>query len=77
VAAALVGSVLASKEILGLEPGAFAMLAMSVLVLLLGVPVAARLGGSPTVVFRRTGLVYGALMLVLLFGTFLIVKQTT
>ncbi len=77
MSAALAGPVLAAgKEILGIESGGFVMIVVSLVALLLGVPIAARLGNSDTTVFRRTGVVYGAFMLVLLFGAFLIVKQT-
>lgn len=75
MSAALAVPVLAADEILGLEPGGFAMIVVSVVVLLLGVPIAARLGNSTTTVFRRTSVVYGALMLIVLFGAFLIIKQ--
>lgn len=70
-------AVLAAKEILGVEPAGFAMIVASLAVLLLGVPVAARLGNANTGVFRRTGILYGGVLLVILFGTFLIVKQTS
>ena len=74
--AVLAAPVLAAEEILGVEPGGFAMLAVSVVVLLLGIPVAARLGKHETVVFRRTSVVYGVLLLAVLAGAFLLVKQT-
>lgn len=76
MSAALGGPVLAAGKILGIETGGFVMIVVSLAVLLLGVPIAARLGNSGTTVFRRTGVVYGAVMLILLFGAFLIVKQT-
>jgi hypothetical protein len=75
VTAVLAAPVLAADQILGVERGGFIMIVVSLLVLLLGVPIAARLGKSETAVFRRTGVVYGALMLAVLFGAFLIVKQ--
>lgn len=68
-------AVLAATEILGVEPGGFTMLVVSVVVLLLGVPVAARLGNSDTGVFRRTSALYGAVLVGILFCTFLILKQ--
>lgn len=73
--AALAGPVLAAEEIMGIESGGFVMMAVSLVVLLLGVPVAARLGNSSTAVFRRTSALYGVVLVGILAGAFLIVKQ--
>lgn len=73
--AVLAAPVLAAEEILGIESGGFIMMVVSLVVLLLGVPVAARLGNSSTAVFRRMSVVYGVVMLAVLFGAFYIVKE--
>lgn len=64
---------MAAKEILGVEAGGFAMLVASVAVLALSVPIAARLGRQSEAVFRRSSFFWGATMLVVLFGTVLII----
>lgn len=71
----LAGPVLAAEEILGVESGGFIMLVVSVVVLILGMPVAARLGNAPTAVFRRTSIVYGVLLVGVLAGAFYVVKE--
>ena len=73
--AVLAAPVLAAEEIMGVESAGFIMLVVSVVVLLLAVPVAARLGNSQTEVFKRTSIVYGVLILGVLMGAFLLVKQ--
>ncbi len=65
---------MAVKEILGVETSGFVVLVVSAVVLLLGLPAAARVGGQQTGAFRRTGILYGVLLLALLFGTVFIVK---
>lgn len=73
--AVLAAPVQAAEEILGIESGGFIMLVVSLLVLLLAVPAAARLGNASTAVFRRTSTVYAALLLGVLFGAFYLVKE--
>jgi uncharacterized membrane protein len=63
----------AAKEILTVEPGGFAMLVVSLVVLVLGVPVAARLGRHDTAVFKRTSVLWGALMLGILFAAVFVI----
>ncbi len=75
VTAVLAAPVLAAKEIMGIEAGGFTMIVVSVVVLLRGVPVAARIGNSQTAVFRRVGVLYGVVLVGILGGAFLIIKQ--